>query len=59
MEKFNIEIETTGDYKTKKKFNKEVEMTDREFLGLVEIILDFLDKKNNKKETNEPLSTNN
>lgn len=47
-EQFKIEIETTGNYETKKEFNVRVELTDRQYLALVGVVLDFLD---NEKQT--------
>ena len=40
-EEYKIEVETTGDYKTKKQFIKIVEMTDKQFLALSGLIVDF------------------
>lgn len=42
-EEYSIEIETTGGYQTKKKYNAIVKMTSREFLALVEKVLDYTD----------------
>lgn len=44
-EEYKIEIESTGEYKTKKEFNKILSLTEREYLSLIEVILDFLDTK--------------
>lgn len=43
MDDYKIEVETTGDYKTKKSFNKKVGMTERQFMGLMTAILDYVD----------------
>ena len=45
MEEYKIEIETTGDYKTKKEFNIQVSLSDREYLALVAVVLDFLEAR--------------
>jgi len=42
-EEYKIEIETTGDYKNKKEFNKVAMLTEREFTALVNHTLNFLD----------------
>lgn len=43
-ETYHIEIETTStDYKQKKEFNKNIELTEREYLALVDSILTFLE----------------
>ena len=47
---FKIEIETTGNYETKKEFNIQVELSDRQYLALVGAVLDFLD---NEKQADE------
>ncbi len=43
-EEYKLEIETTGDYKTKKEFNLTLKLTARQYLKLVEVILDYEDK---------------
>lgn len=43
MEEYKIEIETTGDYKTKKEFNTQIMLSERQYLSLVSTVLDFLD----------------
>ena len=43
-EEFKIEIESAGDYKNKKEFNKIAKLTERQFLDLIATILDFLEK---------------
>lgn len=43
MEEYKIEIETTGKYEVKKEFNKIVSLTERQYLALVSVVLDFLD----------------
>jgi hypothetical protein len=42
-EKYKIEIESKGEYDTKKEFNKIVELDEREYMALVTGILDYLD----------------
>ncbi len=44
-EEYKIEIESTGEYKNKKEFNKIVHLTEREYLALISTILDFMEKK--------------
>lgn len=44
-EEYKIEIETTGEYKEKKEFNTVTNLTAREYLALVKVVLDFLDSK--------------
>lgn len=43
MEKFKIDIESQGTYEMKKEFNHLAELDTRQYLGLVSIILDYLD----------------
>lgn len=42
-EEYDIEIESKGGYDSKKEFRKRVNMTEREYLALVNRVLDFID----------------
>jgi hypothetical protein len=42
-DKYQIEIESKGEYDQRKIFKKVVELDERAFMGLITVILDYLD----------------
>jgi hypothetical protein len=42
-EKYKIEIESKGEYDVKKEFNKLADLNEREYMGLITVIPDYLD----------------
>jgi len=42
-EDYKIIIESTGDYKTRKAFNKVAALSERQYLDLVKVVLNFLE----------------
>lgn len=50
MDRYTIEIESTGDYDRKKEFSLVVGMTARDFIALQEAVMDFFESSDNSAE---------
>lgn len=54
MERFEIEIESKGDYDRKKEFSLIAEMSERDYIALCSHIMDFFESMDNSADIVQP-----